>query len=370
MISIANSIKFRKVDGLLASFDNTFSADEPWLNTLIIDWCQPVDEDDELTLQVKVTSGYTAELFVSENFGAWTSLGSGTLAVDGAVYDYYEFAIDFGTLTASPVRFKVEISDTTPAVTETWLSEPAEMLADVDDLYLWEFWNEDTAFEVDYTTDIVHQLRVAGRLKEYNVGGESTVFDNQNEVTKIYQQVKRILRFQSELMPLYMAEMLYVATAHDHLFINEVEYVAEDKPEIENLPNNLCTFTINLTQRNVIGLNTHDIGYDCDAATNTETMVLQELSASGAITFTVPDGYLILTITGYRTAGSPVIKAGTTPGGDEVLYGMSLSTSPVWEVAAVNQEIAPTGDATLYVDISGVGATANVYVLIVNNRQS
>jgi hypothetical protein len=79
---------------------------------------------------------------------------------------------------------------------------------------------------------------------------------------------------------------------------------------------------------------------------------------------------MILTITGERVAGSPVIKAGTTPGGDEILSDMSLVavTNPI-EVALIPTDKAAISGGTMYVTVSGAGATANIYVATFKNRQ-
>jgi hypothetical protein len=241
-------------------------------------------------------------------------------------------------------------------------------LADTDeDLLQVDFFNLENAFEVDYSTGLAHLLRVESSFREYRAGGETSVFDNQEEVTRINAEVKRILVFRTEPIPPYLAEMLHVAVKHDKLFINEVEFVAESEPEIET-SGGMVVFSCPLTQRSVIGLNTHDVGFDCDSITNTETMVLGSLAASGQITFTVPDGYLILSITGHRTAGSPTIKVGTTVGGGELLTSMELTPSYLTEVAMIPADQASLTANTLYVDISGVGATADIFIILINNR--
>lgn len=371
MISVASSIKFYKADGLLPSFDNTQFNDRTDKGVFRHTYRQKLYDDDTVTLQVKVTNGYTIDLYYSLNcYGPWTKLSSGTKEVDGSSYDYWQVTVAMSTFAADSVQFKLMIYNTVPTLSQTWYSEPVALLTEDDeDLLQFDFFNVDNANEVDYSTAIAHMLRVEANIREYRAGGSTSVFDNQDEITRINSEIKRIFVLKTEPIPAYLSEMLHVAVKMDKFFVNEVEFVAESEPEIDGA-GSMTVFTCNLTQRSVIGLNTHDIGYDADTTTNSETMVLQSLAASGQISFTVPEGYLILTITGYRTAGSPVIKAGTTVGGDDILLGMSLNaTAPIWEVAAVPNEIAPTGDATLYVDISGVGAKANIYVLLVKNRQ-
>jgi hypothetical protein len=335
-------------------------------------YCHKIYRTDTVIIQVKVLSGYTVDLYYSANcWGAWTKLSSGTKEVDGSVYDYWEVSVAMSTFAAmDTVQFRMEILTIVPAHYQYWYSEPVELLtyAADDGLLKVEYFNIDAAFEVDYSTEITNLLRIEATLKDYKPGGEMSVFDNQNEVTKIKDEVKRILTFKTELIPAYLAEMLRVAVAHDKFFINEVEYTAEALPEFEVNSSNLGIFTVTLTQRNVIGLNTHDIGFNCDGTNTSDMIVLQELAASGSKSFAITDDYLVLTLTGQRVAGSPKIKAGTTPGGDDVLVDMSLSASYVTEVALIPTDKASISGGTLYVTISGTGATANINILTIKNR--
>lgn len=390
MISVASSIKFRKDDGLLPSFDNTPVRSERFGGAAIHTFMQTVYNTDTVTLQAKVLNGYTVDLYYKTNCsGIWTKLSSGTKEVDGATYDYWEIDIDFSATPFDAMTktiFKLNVLDSGSAITETWYSEPVEIISEAsvsyylegpdEDLMYYskylkiEFYNFDNAFQVDYSTGIVHLLRVRAEMKELRSGGEGSFFDNQEEITRTSGEVKQILVLKTAPIPRYLAMMLKVAVTHDKFFVNEVEFVAEADPDIENSLSNLVTFSCALTQREVIGLNTHDTGFDCDEyITGDVTMVLQEDTVSGQTSFTVPEGYLLHSITGQRTAGSPTITAGTTPGGVDILPSMELTASYVIETATINMEIAYAGDATLYVEVSGAGATANIYAILINNRQ-
>ena len=367
MISVASSIKFREViSGALPSFDNTFHEDESFQGARLLPYCQKFLTTQTVTIQAKVLTGQTVEMSYSEgDGGAWQSMTGETIMISGPVYDYYEIEIDFSTFANTNVRFLlVTLEEET--IEETWMSEMIELITEDPQLMKVDFFNLENAFEVDYTTGIAHTIYVEADMREYKPGGESSVFDNQSEITKIKAEVKRILIFKTEPIPKYLAEMLFTACQHDKLWINDVEFVAEGNPEYDL--NGI--FSVNLTQRNVIGLNTHDIGFDCDAITNTETMVLQQENASGQISFTVPEGYLIAYVTGYQIAGSPAIKVGTTVGGEEIVTGMNLdSGSNPYETYNVGYPLSQKGANDIYVDISGTGAEATIFILLLKNRQ-
>lgn len=382
MISVASSIRFIKSDGLMASFGNTLHADRTYIKTVIHQYYHKLYSTDIITIQAEVDTGDEIAIQYAIGtlkhgevvWGEWTDLTGEALVFSGTYYDYWEVDIDFSTFAATYVKFKVVMTSSRALPPETWYSEPVEIIA-TDDRYLQiEFFNLENAWHVYYVNPteadrISHLLRIKGELKRYKPGGETSVFDNQNEVVKTSGEVKRTLTLETEAIPPYLAEMLAVALAHDKFFINEVEYVAEGNPEYEN-SGDLASFSVSLTQRDIPGFNAHDTGYNCDTISNSDTMVLQEEAASGQKTFIVPEGYLIGYITAYRTAGSPAIIAGTTPGGSEIVSGMALTPSYTYETANVGYPLSITGANNLYVTISGVGATATIIVLLFKNRQA
>lgn len=371
MISIASSIRFRKEDALRPTFDNTLSYNESFLNAMNHRYCHKLYTDDVITIQVKVPVDDSFSIVSSENNGAWTAVTGEAKVTDGTTYDYWEVELDMADYTGPYLQFRIAIISE-EEIQEYWISEMIELVTEATDdgLLQVEFFNVDNAFNVDYTSGIAHLLRVESEMKEYRGQGEGSVFDNQEEVTRLKGEVKRILLFKTDPIPRFLAEMLVVALAHDKFFVNEIEFVAETEPEIENNGSNLVVLSVPLTQREVIGLNTHDVGFDCDAQTTDDMIVLESLAASGQISFSITDDYMVLTITGERTAGSPTITAGTTPGGTDILTSMELSASYLVEVALVTVDKASISGGTLYVEISGVGATANIYVATIKNRQT
>lgn len=382
MISIASSIRFRKADGLLQSFDNTLHEEQRHFRVARLPYCHKFLATDTVTIQAEVEVDLTLEMQYAEGtvkngvivWGEFQNMTGETKVFDGTYYDYYECPIDFSAFSTPYVKFKALIMDG-ESVEESWYSEPCEVVDDSDYLLQIEFFNLENAFGVYYenpTEDdrISHLLRIRGRLRQYKPAGETSVYDNQDEVVKTSDEVKRVLTLETEAIPAYLAEMLAVALAHDKFFINEVEFVAEGKPEYNAGNGDLASLTVALTQRDVIGLNSHDVGFDCDSITGTNMIVLQELAASGENSFTLTDEYMVLTITGEWVTGAPVIKAGTTPGGDELLASMELTESGNQiEVAIVPVDKAALTAGVIYFTVSGSGATANVYMQTFKNRQ-
>ena len=134
MIAKASSIRFIQSDGLTASLNNTLFNNLPNKGLFPNRYYQKIYSTDTITLQAMVTNGYTIKVYYSEeDWGPWTLIGTGTLETDGTSYDYYEQEIDFSTLSMSYVSFKVEVYTAVPALSETWYSEPFEILTESDD---------------------------------------------------------------------------------------------------------------------------------------------------------------------------------------------------------------------------------------------
>jgi len=389
MISIASSIRFRKNDGLLPSFDNVMFQDQefikvakyPFYHTVYAtDLAVKIQAELELTQSMEMQYAECVGFYSGKAlFGEYQSMTGETTVFTGAYYLYREISIDFSAFTESLVKFRAVITEG-ETIVETWESEPVEILTAAEiALNGWRYlqieaFNLENKNHVYYTNPteadrLSHLWRVKGHLRKYKPSGETSVFDNQNEVVKVADELKRVMTLETEPIPAYLAEQLALAMSLDKFYINEVEYVAEGKPEFDLGGGPVASLTVQLTQRDVIGLNAHDTGYDCDSITGTDMIVLQELAASGQKSFSITDDYMVLTITGERVAGSPTIIAGTTPGGSDLLSSMVLSSSYTVEVALVPTDKASITGGVLYVTVSGSGATANIYVNTIKNRQ-
>jgi hypothetical protein len=113
---------------------------------------------------------------------------------------------------------------------------------------------------MDYSVGLVHSMQIEAKNWKLSFGGESSIYSNQGEEVKLKETVQRVMLLECEL-PGYMIEILRLATAHDHFYINEVEYVRKDEPTITQLgTSGMYSFSAKVTQRTIIGLNTHDVG--------------------------------------------------------------------------------------------------------------
>lgn len=361
-IGKANSIAFIRQDSNDSNFDNTLFAERPFENHLLYRYTQKFISGDTPTIHVKIKDGVAVPTItaIKQDYTNVNILP--TLIATYTDFKIYTFVVD---MSLYGINFRVKVV----AGSDTWMSEPVEVIIDIDYFLMLEWFNFDNAFDCEYSTGLTHFVRIEGILKDYEPGGEMSLYDNQGELSKLKETVIRILRLQTGVIPDYLAEKIRVGMAHDKFFINDVEYVSDSLPEISTVDfTNFKELAVSLVQRNVLGINTNDIGFDVDAmATCTMVRVLEDLSASGNIQFAIPTDYMIHTVTVFYNAGSGLlVKAGSTPGGNEVIYGIRPDATDDNITVNIHQDFKSL--STLYMAITGTAADLDVYVQLIKNR--
>jgi len=374
VISKANSIRFAIVDGELPHFDNTLSIDMDCMDGNALPYCQTFKVGEAINIQI--LSGLTAAVVLT----LWDEYGmTHTNIPVTEVTTYADFKIhDFVYTPAS------ELSGYMTAESETtgYISEPFEVLADVSKYRKLNWFNLDTPsvnnnFEFDYTTAsaqaYVNHCYVKAKFKDYKTGGESEVFDNQNELVKIKENKFRIFTFQTENIPVYLAELLILAQAHDVFEVEPVQFVCNSEPSISNSKANLVELSMDLTQSAILGINTHDIGFNCDGETTTKMINLEKLNATSDFTFAITAGYLLHSLTAEWNSGTGIeLKIGITVGGSEladIFIGETAEDADLSEVETmvINTDYA-AGASTIYCTLSGTSPNINVYGITLKNR--
>lgn len=372
VISKANSIRFAYQNGQLRSFDNMLSYEEEWSSAIGDIYKQTFLKDDVVLLQLRAGNSATCEVYKVY------ADGTETLQTETANTPYTDFTTRDYLLTFSAVEeFQIKVISKNGSTTvDTWLSECIEVVED-EDLLLIQWSNLDQindTFEFDYSTtqaqNNVNFMRLNGQLLEYAPGGESTIYDNQNEKTKIKGNYFRMLTLQTDKIPRQIAEILTIAMQHDLFLVNEQGFIAEESPEI-NMMGGFASVSAKLTLGSSLGINAYDIGYDCDATTDSKVENLKLSGVTGAHTLTGSGGYAINQIILDLASGADAtIKIGTTVGGDEILKSYQITTAKSFVVLARNTipEAGLAGDWSIYVEVSG-GGTADIYIQLIESTQ-
>jgi len=375
IIGFANSIRFRKVDSNYQNFDNTLTSDEKFFNDTIFTYCQRFLETDTVKIQIKSNFATvpTVKLYNSEN----NSVDLECILVSNYDQDndtvddlfFFEFTVSMNGVTDEHYLKVTQLG-------ETWQSEPfkadSELLTELEtgEAMVIEYYNTDNALQIDFSTGFTFKIYVEGCIKDYGFGGESSVYDNQDELTKLKETMSRLMTLRTLYVPRYLAETLRIASGFDVFVVNGVSYVREDLPEITPLEStNLVELSMTLNDKEYLGVNTHDIGFNCDLinVVTGEIMILTQLNASGSVSFVVPAGYLIHTMRAEWVSGTSVeIKLGETLSGDEFVYPFNINSVNIKMTTAIHADASRGADTTIYATVSG--GVANIDIQLIYNK--
>lgn len=375
ILSLANSLRFRIQGETLDTFDNTLSADEDFNGLKTFDRC-PVKflASDTITLQVKAEQvvGLAITLTLIESDGTRNNI-SGAIEESLTNYDYWEFEIDF-----SGYLGKVYFELTEDETSEVYYSEPVEVLSDTEALtdtikleWFNNTYNNTDSFQMLYDTDIVPMIRINGNFFNYESEGETSVYDNNGSPVKLKEIVSRLLKLDTDTIPRYLAEMITIGMAHDNFYVNEVAFMAEKKPEIDSVgKSTLVQVNGILKQVSVLGINTHDIGFDCNSITPDMSITnhTQE-SVSSNTTQVITTEYLLHTITLIYNSGTNVhVVIGTSAGGNQIHRGIDLDGTLSTRDVQIHQDTTYSG-TTIYFTITGTSVNIDINVQTLKNRE-
>jgi hypothetical protein len=374
IISSLNSIRFAKVDSNYRNFGNTLLSDEKFYSDEIFDYCQRFLTSDIIEVQIKSDFSAVPTAILTKADKTTESL----IVTQASAYDqdgdsvndlfFFEFSVSMSAYTTE--------SFITVNQDDTWKSEPfkgdADLLTELQDgeSQQIEFYNDDNAFSIDFSTGITFKSYVESIVKDYEAGGEASIYDNQDEITKLKETVTRMFTLKTLYVPRYVAERLRLASACDNFIVNGVSFIREDMPEISPVEGcNLVEVSMKLIDKEYIGVNTHDIGFDVDTPANgAEIMIKSELNASGSVTFSIPAGYMVHTLRAQWVSGTAVtVKLGTTLGGDELVYPTTISGTITQVTVAIHGDINRDSDVDIYVTITG--GVANIDLQLIQNKE-
>lgn len=145
-----------------------------------------------------------------------------------------------------------------------YTSEPVALKTEWPDTLLWEYRNNDNAFDINYTTGIVHRMRIEGEMRERLPGGQDEIHrEPHNKITRLVGIPYRNVRVNTWLLPAWLHEKLSVVVKHDLLKVQGVEFQCLDGYEepVYNKSTALYNGTVTLEQVEWFAdHNDHDLG--------------------------------------------------------------------------------------------------------------
>lgn len=248
-VPLSQGFRFRPVNSELPNFDNTFAANVEGA-PYSFDYFAP---KRVVKVQVVMTddSVTASTLSIIHNGTPVNVTTVDTTYLGDLRFDTY--SIDLSAYPGECCYMKVYSSDVLMYQSENFI------VADIPGYKIIEWFNNENAFQMNYSTGLTHVLQIDAKTWKLNFGGESTVYSNQGIEVKLKGTVKRIFLLENEL-PDYLCEILTLAMEHDHFYINSVEYVVSKKPTITQLgTSGMYSFSAEVTQNVVVGINTHGV---------------------------------------------------------------------------------------------------------------
>jgi hypothetical protein len=373
IISPLNSIEYKKRDNALPNYNNTLQSEiEGKTNEA---YCQKFLSADNVRTQIK-TDYQTVTATLIDEAGTETSL----TVTEVSTYTDFSFW-EFVFTGQSTGYYYIKIQGTDPAFdTVNYQSEPIEIVEPyiahnganiIQDHLKIRHYNRENNFDLDYSTGIEHILWIPAELFEAVSGGEAEIYNNLGNETKLQETNQRIFTLKTDPIPRYLFLKINEGASQDFFEVNTIEYVTNDKgePEYSN-DYTLVSFSANLTDRFVVGLNSDDQGFVCPDIETGEIMLLEELNAFGTFQLQVPAGYAIEWIKLFKQTGTQAtIDMGWSPSGTDILDGAVLTDSRANEYSRLTRIVGEASAGTIYGEVSGVGATVNIYIQLVKFKE-
>lgn len=380
IVSKANSLRFAHIDGNLPQMDNTLACNDNRMGLAAGQFEQIFFDGDVVLLQVKAELSTDVELRDILTNEVPISPAAVTEYTDAGI-KILDYLLTMATTGGGgTTRGEVQSQYSVTADKSTWISEVIRVIEPASDYKLIQWTNLDpgtSTFEFDYNTtqanENVNFMRLLCDTFEYSAGGETEVYNNQNEKSVLKASVFNNFNFDSGFVPRGIAEKLSIAMAHDRFLVNQVAYIVEEKPEITTF-GTWAQLIAGMTYNLSLGMNTHDIGFDCDDspdAPTTNTMVRNVLmeGVTGQGSATIREGHAINQIIVESAATvDTYIKLGTTVNGEEIMRSYKLTSTDGFNVISRNylDELGLGAVWTIYYDITG--DACNIYLQTIDSK--
>jgi hypothetical protein len=163
-----------------------------------------------------------------------------------AQYNIYEFTL-ISPEGGGQLRLEINATDDRASFEDvTWISEPI-YFANHNDVVTLKYFALENMQDVDYRTSIQFDLCIPGRYFVFLPSGEDEISeDDAGNVSLLRTTYVRTIKFESGLLPMWLTEKLIIATGHPYLYINDIEVVRRERPEIvPNTENNNPFYSFN-----------------------------------------------------------------------------------------------------------------------------
>lgn len=213
------------------TFKNRLMSDENWLN---VDGVHPYvlkfSTEDTLCFQFRAShSGISVKIF-DYNYNEVKTL-TPEKVFENTSYKIYNVISALSDLSG---KYYVQIQFTETGIQSYEFSSEwfqVSVLNSTLPLLKWDTMYSDGIF---YSGSESFMLRIEANVHTYEGKQKQSTFTTyNNQLINSATTVQRLLKFTTDFIPRYVAEILNWASGHENFYINGLKYVASDEPKIE-----------------------------------------------------------------------------------------------------------------------------------------
>lgn len=148
---------------------------------------------------------------------------------DNLPFDIYEFVVDFSAELPGNYYVRITTQNLDESITLVATSEPIALKTDHENTSVIRWTNVDNAYDIDYSTNITHLIRIDTVAFERIPASENTV--NRNTTGRynlLTAKPQRKIRARFYDLPPYMHEKIAIAFLNDTIFFNNVRVISQE----------------------------------------------------------------------------------------------------------------------------------------------
>jgi len=372
--SILNSVTFKDLDGGLPNRWNTLHENRKHGAFKIIPYCQQFNKDDVVYLQFTSDSDSDVTLTAYNPDAQTPDVQSVASSYEGDDNRYFfNFEVTLGAAYYDKKIWFVVTQDT-----DELRSEPIycrDLTADLTKrLKKIQYYNLDRNVTdlSDYWVDWSVIDEMYFYVESVNVDpldpDDVEILEGSQSKTIIASSLYAGEEFKTGGIPDYMEMKLKAASLLDVFLVNGIQYLRESANSERFGQSTSWVLSLNLTEKNTIGLNVDDLGIVLTEEGSEMPIVTKRNVAVTTAGWQVenPEGYMLHSIwikhAGTSVPSSAQVKVGTTVGGDELLdvvQGTIAKTDP-WKTFSKHYLKDADAAYNVYVSVIGTGAVMDI----------
>jgi hypothetical protein len=382
--SVLNSITFKYLNGGLPNKWNTLHENRKQGGFTVAPYCQKFNKDETIYLQFESDSATIPTLKIYAN-QLYQEIAGTLVSSYSGVDDRYFFNFEI-LLSASyydkVVRTEVVQGAFTLTGEPIYYTDLAEEI-EHGSIKLVKYTNLDrnnsdlSNYWVDWSVIDFMQFYVESVDIDPNDPEENEVLTGSQSKTIVSSSNFSGINFQTSGIPDYLELKIKAASSLDYFEINGLQYIKEGDVDSSRFGDTtLHEISVNLTEKNTVGLNVDDLGIEfIDQEEVPMSIIPKRNTAVTGAGWQIenPEGYMLHSahITHASTsAGDAVVKLGTTVGGDELIdivqgdikIAEYTIGSKKWKAYSFHFLKDPDNSSTLYLAATGAGAVLDVII--------